>query len=52
MVANVVQGAVADLIEHGPHVWEVGSSIPKRVKPMTLKLDACHYLARISALLE
>ena len=36
---------VAELIERGPNVWEIGSSVPGRVKSMTYKIDTCCFLA-------
>ena len=33
-------------------MWEIGSSIPGRVKPMTYKTDACHFIAWCSAVLR
>ena len=38
-------GAVAELIECGPHVWEMGSLIPGRVKPMTYQIVTYRFLA-------
>ena len=42
---------VVELIEHRPHMWEIRSLVLGRVKPMTLKIDTCRFLARRSALL-
>ena len=37
-------GMVAELVEHGPRVQKIGSSVPGRVKPMSYKIDICHSL--------
>ena len=44
-------GAVVELLERGPPVWEIGSSVPSRVKPVTYKIDTCHFVAWRSALI-
>ena len=44
-------GAVAELVERLLPVQEIGSSIPGRVKPMTFKIDTCHFLAYRLALI-
>ncbi len=44
-------GAVAESVEHWSRVREIVGSNPGRVKPMTYKIDICHFLARCSALL-
>ena len=38
-------GAVAELVEYGLHMREIGSSVPGRVKSKTYKIDTCHFLA-------
>ena len=45
-------GAVAESVEHRPHVREIVSSNTDQVKPMTYKIDTCRLLARRSALLD
>ena len=47
----VPPGAVAESVEHGPHMREIVGSNPGRVKPMTYQIDTCHFLAKCSALL-
>ena len=42
---------LGESVERGPHVWEIGSSVPSRVKPMTYKIDTCRFLAWHSALI-
>ena len=44
-------GAVAKSVECKPHVQEIASSIPSRVKPMTYKIDTFCFLAQHSALI-
>ena len=44
-------GTVAESVEYWSRVWEIVGSNPSRVKPMTNKIDACHFLARCSTLL-
>ena len=39
-------GAVTQSVEHRPRVWEIASSVPGQVKPMTH-----HFLDRHSALI-
>ena len=36
---------MTELVERGPRVWEIVSSIPSHVKPMTYKPDTYHFLA-------
>ena len=38
-------GAVAESVEHWPHVLEIVGSNPDGVKSMTYKIDTCHFLA-------
>ena len=38
-------GAVTESVERGPHVWEIRSLVPGRVKIVTYKIDTCHFLA-------
>ena len=43
---------VPESIEHGLRMWEMGSLVPSRVKPiMTYKIDVHRFLARHSALI-
>ena len=42
---TVRPGMVAESVERGPHVREIGSSILSRVKPMTYETDTCRFLA-------
>ena len=44
-------GAVAESVEHWSRVREIMGSNPGRVKPMSYKIDTCHFLARCLALL-
>ena len=37
----LTMGAVAKWVEHGPHVQEIGSLVPSRVKLMTQTIDMC-----------
>ena len=39
-----VLGVVAESVEREPLVREIGSSVPRRVKSMTYKIDTCHFL--------
>ena len=41
-----LQGMLAESLGHMPCVWEIWSSVPGRVKPMTCKIDTCRYLVR------
>ena len=34
-----------ELVEGGPHMWEIGSVVPNRIKTMTYKIDTCRFLA-------
>ena len=43
-------GAVAESVKRGPRVQEIGSSVPCRVKPLTFKIDTCHFLGWHSVL--
>ena len=43
--------AVAKSVERIPHVWEIRSLVPGRVKPMTYQIDTCRFLAWCSALI-
>ena len=43
--------AVAESVERGPRIREMGRFVPGRVKPMTYKINACRFLAWLSALL-
>ena len=45
-------GGVAEAVERKLCVWDLGSSVPSRVKPMTYKIDTCHFLVGRSALTE
>ena len=47
----VVPAAVTESVEHGPHLWEIGSMIPSRAKPMTNKINTCRFVAWCSALI-
>ena len=47
----LLPGVVAESVEHRPHLWKVGSSVPGRVKQMTYKSDTCCCLTRHSALI-
>ena len=38
-------GAVAALVEHKLRVWEIGSLVPVRVKPITYQIHTCRLLA-------
>ena len=38
-------GAVPESVEHGLRVWDIGTLVPGQVKPMTYKIDICHFLA-------
>ena len=42
---------MAGLAEHWPHVWDIDSLFPSRVKALTYKIDICHFLALCSALI-
>ena len=42
---------VAESVEHRPHVWEIGSSIPSPVEPIAYQIDTCRFLAWCSALI-
>ena len=42
--------AVAELVERELRVWETGSLVPGRVKPMTYNIYIYHFLAWCSAL--
>ena len=49
-------GAVAESLERGPRVreigrWAVENLVPGRVKPMTYKIDTCRFLAWRSELI-
>ena len=44
-------GAVAELVKHWSRVREIVGSKTGQVKPMTYKIEACHFLAKSSALL-
>ena len=44
------RGVVAELVERGYHVREIGSSVPGRVKSMTYKIDTWLFLAWRSVL--
>ena len=44
-------GAVTELVERGPRLREIRSSIPRRVKPMTYKIDTFRFLAWHSTLI-
>ena len=48
---NATPKTVAESVERGPCMRKIGSSVPGRVKPMTYKIDACHFLAWYLALL-
>ena len=37
-------GVVAESVEQGLRVWEIGSLVPQRIKPMSYKIDTCHFL--------
>ena len=45
---GLAPGAVAESVERGPRVQEIGSSVPGRVKPMTYKIYKLCFLARRS----
>ena len=47
---TLVPGAVAESVEHWPHVWEIIGLNPCRVEPMTYQIDTRRFLARCSAL--
>ena len=42
---------MAELVELGPRVQEIGSSVPGQINPMTYKIDTCHFLVWCSALI-
>ena len=44
-------GAMTESVEREPRVWEIGSSVSHRFKPMNYKVDTCHFLAWCSALI-
>ena len=46
-----VPAAVAELEDRAPRMRELKSLVLGRVKPMTYKIDTCHFLACRSALL-
>ena len=52
-VQSVADGIclVAESLEHGRHVWEIGSLIPSGVKAITYQMCTCHFLARHSVLI-
>ena len=39
-------------VERGPHMREIRTLVPGRVKPMIYKMDTCHFLAWRLALIE
>ena len=41
-------GTVAESVEHRPRMREMGSLMPDCIKPMTYKIDNCHFLALYS----
>ena len=38
-------GVVAESVERKPHVREIWSLVPRRIKPMTYQIDNCRFLA-------
>ena len=45
-------GAVAESIERGPHMQEMGSLVNGWFKPMTYQIEICHFLARCSTIIR
>ena len=39
--------AVAEPVECVARMWEIGSSVPGRVKPMTSQIDTCRFLCLV-----
>ena len=49
MASTLIPDVVADSMERLLCMWEIGSLVPGRVKPVTYKIETCHFLARRSA---
>ena len=51
---NPGPGTVADLVERGPHVWEIRSSVSgcSHVKPVTYQIYTCCFLTWHLALID
>ena len=43
--SSIWPSAVAESVDWRPRTREIGSSVPGRVKPLTYKIDTCHFLA-------
>ena len=45
LATSKVPSAVTESVKHAPHMWEIRSLLPGRVKPKNVKSDTSHFLA-------